>query len=52
MRALPNSRFQSFKPSVSAMITSYKQASTRKRHDAIVVMPACLWAVCEVFGST
>ena len=34
------------------MTISFTQASTYKRHDAIVVMPACLWAGCEVFGST
>ena len=33
--------------------TAFKQASTSKRHDATVVMPVvCLWADCEVFGST
>jgi hypothetical protein len=34
------------------MTLSFTQASTYKRHDAIVVMSACLWAGCEVFGST
>jgi hypothetical protein len=37
---------------VISMTAAFKQASTRKRHDAIVVMPACLWAAREVFGST
>lgn len=35
------------------MTTAFTQASTYKRHDAIVVMPAVrLWADREVFGST
>lgn len=38
---------------VKTMTTAFTQASTYKRHDVIVVMPAvCLWADREGFGST
>lgn len=52
MRAVPPSTTQNFNRNVISMTTSFTQASTYKRHDAIVVMPACLWADCEVFGRT
>lgn len=38
---------------VNTMATAFTQASTYKRHDVIVVMPAArLWADREGFGST